>query len=57
MRSRPFYARPAARLGRTLTLQRAHSFAGAICQIRGGLPEHNDFYQTFISDWHMNSSE
>jgi fructokinase len=40
-----------------VTLQRAHNFAGAICGIRGGLPESNDFYEPFISDWHMNSSE
>jgi fructokinase len=40
-----------------VTLQRAHHFAGAICRIRGGLPEHNDFYEPFISDWHMNPSE
>lgn len=40
-----------------LTLQRAHHFAGAICRIRGGLPGHNDFYEPFISDWHMNPSE
>ena len=34
-----------------LTLQRAHRFAGAICGIRGAIPEHNDFYKPFIDEW------
>ena len=40
-----------------ITLQRAHNFAGAICRIRGGLPESNDFYEPFINDWLMKPSE
>ncbi|MGH8762539.1 MAG: carbohydrate kinase family protein [Nitrosospira sp.] len=35
----------------TVALQRAHHFAGAICQIRGAIPEHNDFYQPFLEEW------
>ncbi|MBA4142357.1 MAG: carbohydrate kinase [Nitrosospira sp.] len=34
-----------------VTLQRAHHFAGAVCLIRGAIPEHNDFYKPFIDDW------
>jgi fructokinase len=34
-----------------LTLQRAHDFAGAICQIRGAVPEHKEFYDPFIDKW------
>ncbi|MDN5753331.1 MAG: PfkB family carbohydrate kinase [Nitrosospira sp.] len=34
-----------------VTLQRAHRFAGAICQIRGAIPEHNDFYKPFLDEW------
>ena len=34
-----------------VTLQRAHHFAGAICGIRGAIPEHNDFYKPFIDEW------
>jgi fructokinase len=34
-----------------VTLQRAHRFAGAICGIRGAIPEHNDFYKPFIDEW------
>ena len=33
------------------TLERAISFAGAICEIRGAIPEHTDFYQPFIREW------
>lgn len=33
------------------TLQRAHHFAGAICRIRGAIPDHDDFYQPFIEEW------
>ena len=35
----------------TATLQRAHHFAGAICRIRGAIPDHDDFYQPFIEEW------
>lgn len=38
----------------TVALQRAHHFAGAICQIRGAIPEHNDFYQPFLKEWFEN---
>ncbi len=34
-----------------VTLQRAHHFAGAICQIRGAIPEHPDFYKPFLEEW------
>lgn len=34
-----------------LTLQRAHHFAGAICGIRGAIPDQNDFYKPFVDDW------
>ena len=34
-----------------VTLQRAHSFAGSICQIRGAVPEHDDFYKRFMDEW------
>ncbi len=34
-----------------VALQRAHHFAGAICQIRGAIPEHQDFYRPFLDEW------
>jgi fructokinase len=34
-----------------ITLQRAQHFAGAICQIRGAVPEHDDFYRPFLEEW------
>lgn len=34
-----------------VTLQRAHHFAGAICGIRGAIPDHSDFYKPFIDEW------
>lgn len=34
-----------------VTLRRAQHFAGAICQIRGAVPEHNDFYRPFLEEW------
>lgn len=34
-----------------VTLRRAHDFAGAICRIRGAIPEHNDFYKPFVEEW------
>lgn len=37
------------------TLERANAFAGAICEIRGAIPEHADFYQPFIQEWQINS--
>jgi fructokinase len=35
----------------TVTLQRAHRFAGAICQIRGAIPDNDDFYKPFTEEW------
>ena len=35
----------------TVTLQRAHGIAGAICQIRGAIPDHEDFYKPFTDKW------
>jgi fructokinase len=34
-----------------VTLRRAHHFAGAICQIRGAVPEHDNFYEPFLEEW------
>ena len=34
-----------------LTLRRAHRFAGAICQIRGAIPEDAGFYKPFLDEW------
>ncbi len=33
------------------TLERAHAFAGAICTIRGAIPDHAEFYQSFTKEW------
>lgn len=33
------------------TLQRANDFAAAICEIRGAIPGHADFYDSFIVEW------
>jgi fructokinase len=35
----------------TLTLERANAFASAICEIRGAIPEHADFYNSFTHEW------
>lgn len=35
----------------TITLERANSFAAAICGIRGAVPDHADFYQPYARDW------
>ncbi|MGA7594130.1 MAG: carbohydrate kinase [Gallionella sp.] len=35
------------------TLERANAFASAICEIRGAIPDHTDFYQPFIREWHL----
>ncbi len=35
----------------TTTLERAHTFASAICEIRGAVPDHTDFYQPFTEIW------
>lgn len=34
-----------------LTLQRANQFAAALCGIRGGAPQHADFYAPFQQQW------
>ena len=34
-----------------ITLRRARTFSGAICQIRGAVPEHDDFYRPFLEEW------
>jgi fructokinase len=34
-----------------VALRRAQHFAGAICQIRGAVPEHDDFYRPFLEAW------
>lgn len=33
------------------TLERAHSFAGEICRLRGAVPDSADFYHSFINEW------
>ncbi len=33
------------------TLERANTFAGAICGIRGAVPDHANFYKSFITEW------
>lgn len=35
----------------TMTLDRANAFAAAICEIRGAVPHHADFYRPFIEEW------
>lgn len=35
------------------TLARAHRFAGEICQLRGAIPENDDFYRPFITEWQI----
>ena len=35
----------------TVTLQRAHRFAGEICRIRGAVPDQDDFYRPFTDEW------
>ncbi|MDH4233988.1 MAG: carbohydrate kinase [Gallionella sp.] len=34
-----------------VTLERANSFASAICEIRGAIPDHADFYEPFSKEW------
>ncbi|MFA5371551.1 MAG: PfkB family carbohydrate kinase, partial [Sideroxydans sp.] len=34
-----------------LTLERAHVFAATICEIRGAIPDQDDFYQPFRQEW------
>lgn len=35
------------------TLERAHRFAGGICRLHGAIPDSDDFYQPFISEWRL----
>lgn len=35
----------------SVALQRAHAFAGAICGIRGAIPQDGDFYRPFLDRW------
>lgn len=35
------------------TLERANNFAAAICEIRGAIPDHADFYKSFSKEWHI----
>lgn len=35
------------------TLDRAMAFAGAICEIRGAIPDNADFYQPFTREWDL----
>lgn len=34
-------------------LDRAHRFAGAICRLRGAVPESADFYRPFVREWQL----
>jgi fructokinase len=34
-------------------LERAIAFAGAICEIRGAIPDHPDFYKHFTKEWSL----
>jgi fructokinase len=34
-------------------LERANAFAAAICGIRGAVPDHENFYTPFLSDWNV----
>jgi fructokinase len=34
-------------------LERAHRFAGEICRLRGAIPDSDDFYQPFITEWQL----
>ncbi len=35
----------------TMILQRANAFAAAICEIRGAIPDHAEFYRPFTEKW------
>jgi fructokinase len=35
----------------TMTLERANTFAAAICEIRGAIPDYFDFYEPFAKEW------
>jgi fructokinase len=34
-----------------LTLERADAFAAALCEIRGAVPDHREFYEPFMREW------
>ena len=34
-----------------VALERANTFASAICGIRGAIPDHADFYEPFVAEW------
>lgn len=36
-----------------VALRRADAFAGAICGIRGAIPDREDFYQPFFKEWNL----
>jgi fructokinase len=36
-----------------VALERAGAFAAAICEIRGAVPENQDFYQPFFKEWKL----
>lgn len=40
-----------------LTLERAHRFAAEICRVRGAIPDTDDFYQPFVSDWRLSEPQ
>jgi len=40
-----------------LMLERAHRFAGEVCRLRGAIPDNDDFYQPFITDWQLASED
>ena len=33
------------------TLERANAFAAALCEIRGAIPDHAEFYEPYIREW------
>lgn len=35
----------------SITLERANAFAGALCGVRGAVPQEDAFYRTFLNDW------
>lgn len=39
------------------TLARAHRFAGAICRLRGAVPESAGFYRPFVEEWQLVGGE
>ncbi len=39
------------------TLERAHRFAGAICSLRGAIPDNDDFYRPFVTEWRLTGTQ